>query len=399
MSTAGRECAVGTPPRAEAPRRVLVAQPGAELYGSDRMVAESVAGLVAAGCRVTVAVPFDGPLVGRLRSEGVDVHVVRMPVLRKSILRPAGSARFLRDVVLGVPAAWRLIRRAGADGVYVNTVTLPLWLVLARALRRRVLLHVHEAERSSPRAVRFLLALPAVLAHRVAVNSSYTRDVLVESVPAVARRTVVVPNGVPGPEGPVPAPEGADGPLRVLYLGRLSPRKGPQVAVDALAELLRRGVDARLTLAGSVFPGYEWFETDLREQVVALGLAGRVDFLGFVDDVWAVLAGADVVVMPSLLDEGFGNSAVEAVLAARPVVVSDASGMREAVAGYRCAQTVAPGDTAAWADALQRVRDERPRYADAARADALTARRRHDPARYGAAVARLLTDDVREDEQ
>jgi glycosyltransferase involved in cell wall biosynthesis len=372
---------------------VLVVQPGAELYGSDRMLAESVAGLVAAGCAVTVAVPFEGPLVQRLRDEGADVRVVRMPVLRKSILRPAGLATFLLDVARGLPAAWRLVRRAGDDGVYVNTVTLPLWLLLARGLRRRVLLHVHEAERSSPRVVRFLLALPAVLAHRVVVNSSYTRDVLVESMPRVAGRTVVVPNGVVGPREVVPPRELADQPLHVAYVGRLSPRKGPHVAVEALAELVRRGVDARLTVAGSVFPGYEWFEAELRERVSVLGLADRVDFLGFVDDVWAVYASADVVVMPSLLDEGFGNSAVEAVLAARPVVVSDASGMREAVAGYRCAQAVAPGDPRAWADALQCVVKEWADWAGAASADAREARRRHDPARYGAAVARLMTDD------
>src|SRR4051794_31518539 len=89
---------------------------------------------------------------------------------------------------------------------------------------------------------------------------------------------------------------GGGGVVRVGYVGRLSPRKGPQVAVAAVDELLRRGVDARLRVAGSVFPGYEWFEAELREQVRLAGLDNRVEFLGFVPDPWQVFADSDVVV-------------------------------------------------------------------------------------------------------
>ena len=66
-------------------------------------------------------------------------------------------------------------------------------------------------------------------------------------------------------------------------------------------------------------------------------------FSGFTDDVWAHLAAADLVLVPSQGDEPFGNTAVEAMLAARPVVVSSSSGLDEAVAGYGSAQRVAAG--------------------------------------------------------
>jgi hypothetical protein len=114
-------------------------------------------------------------------------------------------------------------------------------------------------------------------------------------------------------------------------------------------------VDARLQLLGSVFEGYEWFDAELRRTVADQGLADHVEFLGFRTDVWPHLSRADVVLVPSVAEESFGNTAVEAVLAARPVVVSDSSGLREAVAGYRSAQAVAPGRTTDWADAIQRV--------------------------------------------
>jgi glycosyltransferase involved in cell wall biosynthesis len=375
--------------RGDAP--VLVVHPGAELYGSDRMLAESVAGLVTAGHRVVVALPEDGPLVPLLESSGAQVVLCRMPVLRKSALRPRGLLALVRDGVLGLPRAWRLVRTAGAGGVYVSTITVPSWTVLGRLLGRRVTVHVHEAERSAPRVVRWLIALPALLAHRVVTNSEFSRDVLLESLPGVRERTLIVYNGVAGPPSTVPLPPQPGEPLRLVYVGRLSPRKGPQVAVDALEELRRRGVDARLRLAGSVFPGYEWFEQELRDRVRAAGLGGCTEFLGFVPDVWSVLADSDVVLIPSLLDEPFGNTAVEAVLASRPVVVSGTSGLREAVAGLRSAQTAEPGDTAAWADAIQRVVKDWPDFAGQAHADAGEARRRHDPARYRAEIARIVT--------
>ena len=377
--------------RAGRPAPVLVAHPGAELYGSDRMLAESVVGLLDRGHPVTVALPGTGPLADLLTSLGAEVVVCRMPVLRKSALSPAGALALARDVLLGLAPAVRLVHRAGRGGVHVSTITVPLWPVVGRLLGRRVSLHVHEAERAAPRPVRLLLALPTVLAAEVLVNSEFSRRVLAGSLPRTGARAVVVANGIAGPATVVPPRSELTDPVRLCFVGRLSPRKGPQVAVATLAELVARGVDARLSLVGSVFAGYEWFEAELHEQVAAAGLADRVEFLGFVDDVWGALAAADVVLIPSQLDEPFGNTAVEAVLAARPVVVSATSGLREAAAGYASAQAVAPADVPGWADAVERVAGDWPRTSAQALDDAREARRRHDPAGYRAEVARLVT--------
>jgi glycosyltransferase involved in cell wall biosynthesis len=374
--------------------RLLVVHPGSELYGADRMLLESATAL-ARRFTVTVALPGPGPLVGELEARGVRVEQVPMPVLRNAALRPRGFVRLLGAAVRGFVPALRLLRRDGVAGVYVSTLTLPSWPLLARLAGRRSICHVHEAEQSVPRLLRRGMALCPALSDRVVANSRFTLDVLTEVAPRLRRRATVVHNAVRGPAEPVPARPRLDGPLRLLYVGRLSPRKGPQVAVATLRELLRRGVDARLTVVGSVFDGYEWFEQELRAAVAGEGLDGRVDFLGFCPDVWPHLADADVVLMPSVGDESFGNSAVEAVLAARPLVVSDHSGLREAAAGYDGAQAVDPGRPDAWADAVCRVAADWPRYRDAALADAAVARRRSSPERYAAelgdAVAALGT--------
>ncbi len=368
---------------------MLVVHPGAELYGADRVLLESVAGLVTRA-QVTVAVPGPGPLVAELEAHGAGVVVCRMPVLRKAALRPRGAVRLLADAVLGLVPALVLLRRSGSGGVYVNTVTLPSWPLLARLAGRRSLVHVHEAERSAPRLLRRALAVAPVLADRVVVNSRFTLDVLGEVAPRVRDRAAVVHNGVRGPAAVVPARPELTGPVQLLVVGRLSPRKGPQVAVAVLEELVARGVDARLTLVGSVFEGYEWFEAELREGIATAGLSDRVDLLGFQADVWSHLAAADVVLVPSTAEESFGNTAVEAVLAARPVVVSDSSGLREAVAGHPSAQVADPARPADWADAVQRVLADWAGWRRAAEDDAREAARRHAPERYREQVVDLM---------
>ena len=180
-------------------RTVLVAHPGAELYGSDRMMVETVRGLLAAGRRVHVVLPTTGPLVRVLEAVGADVGVLPVPVIRRAALRPAGLLRLVGSTLRSTGAALRLLRSSGADVLYLSTLTQPWWLVLARLARVPAVCHVHEAEASAARPVRVALAAPLLLARRVVVNSGFARDVAVAAVPALDRRVSVVYNGVRGP--------------------------------------------------------------------------------------------------------------------------------------------------------------------------------------------------------
>lgn len=370
---------------------VLITHPSAELYGSDRVLLETIQGLRERGARVVVALPSTGPLVAEIRARGGETEQCRTPIARKSALRPTGALRLVGEVLRGVPAALRLLWRVRPDVVFVNTLTIPLWVVLGRLTGRCVICHVHEGESSAPAVLRRLLAAPLLLANHLVVNSRFSLDVLAGSFPSLRRKATVVYNGIAGPAELVAAREQISSPARLLYVGRLSPRKGPAVALDALAILCSRGVDARLDLVGSVFPGYEWFADELAETVAAdPALRDRVSFHGFVPDVWPQLALIDIVLVPSRFDEPFGNTAVEAVLAARPAVVSATSGLLEAAGGYQSVISVEPGEPAVLADAVCTILENWSQYRDAAVADAALARDRHAPERYRGEMAQLV---------
>lgn len=367
----------------------LLVHPGWELFGSDRMLLESARALRERDERVVVAVPQRGPLVGELQAIGVEVLIPPMFVLRKSSLHPRNWLRSARDAVRGIAASVAIVRRLRPRALYVSTIVLPSWPLIGRLSRVPTVTHVHEAEASASRLVNLALYAPHLASHRIIANSRFTLQTVGAVLPALGRRATVILNGVASPDDVEP-PRARIDRLRIGYVGRLSHRKGPDTAVEALAALRREGIDAELRLVGAVFAGNEGFDRELRERAAALGVEDRVAYLGFRSDIWPLLAEIDVLVVPSRQDESFGNTAVEGILAARPVVASDIPGLREAVGPYGSATFVTPGDADELARALRAVNDGWDLRRAAAIGDRNAARERFAPDAYRRAVATFL---------
>jgi len=132
----------------------------------------------------------------------------------------------------------------------------------------------------------------------------------------------------------------------VLSIGRLTREKGHRVLLEAMALVVQAVPDAQLRICGV---GEE--HDRLRGQAAANGLLPQVSFVGFVPDVRAELASADVFVMPSL-SEGLGVAALEAMAMGKPVVATDAGGLPEAVVHGETGLVVPAGDPGALAEAL-----------------------------------------------
>lgn len=355
--------------------RVLVAHPSAELYGSDRMVLESVGALIRRGIDVTVVVPGQGPLVPLLHVLGARVHVLAVPVLQRGCLSPRGVLGLFIGALRTLPATRRLLKESGASLLYVSTLTLPTWALAARLSGTPVVVHVHEAEDQIGSALGTALHLPLLLAQRIVVNSEATRRAVCKAVPPLSGRVRTVYNGVPDQRSPATdLPQEVPERVELVLVGRLSPVKGTDLALQALTTLVADGVDAHLTLVGDVYPGYEWFRQQLEDAAGRDDLAGRVTFTGFEPEVAPFLARADIVLVPSRRDS-FGNVAVEAALAARPVVAAQVQGLAEVVVHETTGLLVPTEDPEALAAAVQRLLADWPaarRYAEAARTQALT---------------------------
>jgi glycosyltransferase involved in cell wall biosynthesis len=138
--------------------------------------------------------------------------------------------------------------------------------------------------------------------------------------PSVIR---IVSPGIPPGRFREATPEGPT----VVFMGRLSQRKGVKYLLQAFPEVRERIPGARLLIGGS---GER--EAELKALVDRLGLTDCVEFLGFIpdDELADLYARASVFCMPSVY-EGFGITMIEALASSVPVVAFQTGGVQEIV--------------------------------------------------------------------
>jgi glycosyltransferase involved in cell wall biosynthesis len=169
----------------------------------------------------------------------------------------------------------------------------------------------------------------------------------------------------------VPGAGRVDGPFRVVLPARLLWDKGLQEYAEAARRLKDEGRVICFLLAGDPDPGNPAAvpEATLREWVAQ----GLLEWLGHVDDMPALLASVDAVVLPSYR-EGLPRGLIEAAACALPLVTTDVPGCREVVRHEQDGLLVPVKDGAALARAIARLQDDpalRERLGQAARARAL----------------------------
>jgi glycosyltransferase involved in cell wall biosynthesis len=166
-------------------------------------------------------------------------------------------------------------------------------------------------------------------------------------------RIHVIHNGVDletfRPDPDPASPE--DGIVRFAYPSRILPGKGQHQAIDAVARLPREHkARAHLTIAGAVAdPVY-------LDQIRIQAFHQPVDFALDVPSLAPHYQAADIVLFPTLLVEGFGFTAVEAMACGKPVVWFDQPAIREATGGI--GMPVPKGDVVALRTAMMTLMDD-----------------------------------------
>lgn len=160
---------------------------------------------------------------------------------------------------------------------------------------------------------------------RIIAVSEATRQALVRigiPEPVVIRNGVDIERFQPVPSAP------SDGRVHFVYPSRILQGKGQHVAIDAIARLradYKR--QSHLTIVGAVAD--KIYADQLRIQA----FNQPVDFALDVPDIVPYYQNADVVVFPTIMEEGFGFTAVEGMACGKPVIWSDQPAIREATGG------------------------------------------------------------------
>jgi len=341
-------------------RRILLTNMHAGLGGGEMVLLDHIAFLREQGVAVALLLLEDGPLAERARRAGAEVRVL-------PFAWAGGKVRSATMVAGRVVGAVRLLRAFRPE--LVISYTLNDLVVAGLAARFAAVPMVYRAQgdvfgpaaegrgtwlgRCLDPVVRFIR--PAIVPTTVGEAERLNRRGL---GPAAA-----IPLGVrpPTTEEREAAPElrqeqGWEGERPIVALfGRLLHWKGQDVLLRALGRLRRRGVVFGAWIVGDAdFGDGRAYSQELRDLVEQEGLTEEVRFLGFREDVPALMAGCDVVCHASRF-EPFGMVVVEAMAAGRPVVASDVSGPRESVVEGETGYLVPPGDAAALAQRLERL--------------------------------------------
>ncbi|TAK42238.1 MAG: glycosyltransferase family 1 protein [Betaproteobacteria bacterium] len=329
-------------------RIALVRQRYNPYGGAERFVERALAALERAGAEVTLITRRWNAAPGRR------VLIVDPPYLG-SLWRDAGFARAAR-------AAWQRERfdlvqsheripgcavyRAG-DGVHRQ------WLeyrVAAASPLERLAIGANPYHRYVCEAERRLFAHPSLRA--VICNSHLVRADIQRHFGLPQEKLPVIYNGVDLEHfRPAAATGERGGGARFLFVGSGFARKGLDTALHALALVPQ----AQLVVAGRDREAPRFAALARR-----LGVAGRVQLLGGVEDVRPLYAAADCFILPTLYDP-FPNAALEALAMGVPIIVSRRCGaaelLREGENGWLCEPADAPGLAALMRRAAERAHD------------------------------------------
>ena len=352
--------------------------------------------------RGAVALLEDGPFAAALETRGVCVlRIDGGEALRR--VKKTSAFPGVAPLVAVASMARRVARAARSfDLLYANSPKSFLVAALAGVIARKpVVWHLRDIlgqGHFSAANARTVIAVANWRAARVVANSRATADAFVAAGGKPSLVTVVH-NGID------PAPFDALGPhscrevraelgiasdaFVVGIFSRLHPWKGQSVLLDAVARM--PGVHA-LVVGGALFSGEAPYELELRARAELPSYAGRVHMLGARDDVPRLLAACTVVVHASVLPEPFGRVLVEAMLAGRPVIASNAGGVPEVVTDGETGVLVPPGDARALGEALDALRRDAARTAAMAQRGAARARERFSRDAMLAGVRRVVSE-------
>ncbi len=299
--------------------RIAHLLPGLNVGGVERHVVDLTSEQIRAGHDVTV-ISHGGRMVSELPSR---VEHVCLPVHRK-------------DPLTGGICALRLAWKARSQGWQVLHAhsRVPAWVAWwASSLSGVPFVVTAHAMYSLNRGL-----IPYKRAHGAVCVSRTVMEYLTDWLPPTVQ---VIPHGTPIP-GVRWSPRSGDGPVRFLYVGRLTKVKGVDFLVSLFCRNLAR--DPRWTLE---IVGEGPLEGELRSLVTASGQEKRVSFSGYCDDVPEKLAQCDCCLLPSR-SEGAGLVLLTALAVGTPVLAADIPAFREI---YPDKELIAP-TAGAWRRAI-----------------------------------------------
>lgn len=334
--------------RSERPLTILTVITPSRYSGAERVAVYLAEGLQRRGHRVVFACKPIEELLEALETRGIEAHA--LPI--------SGKGNLVTPFLLGWFAEW-----IGADIIHTHLSTASLWGAVAgkltgipsiasvHALCIKTCYVFSDMLTTCSDGVRQFMMEQGIPEERIEILYNGLNPAQFEGLPSGAevREELDLP-----PDAPV-----------IGEVAHLSPRKGQVHLLEAVKLLLERWPNLVCLLVG------EGEDREALEQRIAeLQIEAHVRMMGYRSDARRIMKAMDVVVLPSVAIEGLGIALIEGQFLGKPVVGSDAPGIREALVDGETGLLATPGDPRSLAKAIGSV------LADPAMAAAMGARGR-----------------------
>lgn len=315
------------------PLTVLTVITPSRYSGAERIAVYLAEGLQRRGHRVVFACKEIPELLEALDRRGIEAHA--LPI--------SGKGNLMAPFLLAWFAEW-----IGADVIHTHLSTASLWGAVAGKIARiPTISSVHALNvktcyvysdllATCSEGVREHMMAQGIPGDRIEVMYNGLNPAQFEGIPSEqdVRDELDLPHGAPV----------------IGEVAHLSPRKGQIYLLEAVRLLLERWPELICLLVGE---GED--RVELEEQVARLGIGEHVRVMGYRPDARRVMQAMDVVVLPSVAIEGLGVALIEGAFLGKPVVGSDAPGIREALVDGDTGLLAPPGQPAPLAEAIDEI--------------------------------------------
>ena len=322
--------------------KVLAVNHTGLVSGAETVMLRLLEGARGRGWAAAAAIP-DGALVEHVVAR--DIECVTIPDL---MLPPGPRALSAASLARRYVDAARRLRLAAADVDVVVANGLRVLPVLRLARPRAPVVWLAQSVLHGLRWKLMLRASEGVVDSAVAVSQAVATSLGDRPYPVR-----VVWNGTAWPVAP--APLSPPDPPVIGCAALLTPWKGQEVLLEAVARLGR--ADVTVELMGGNFPKDAGYVEALRKRSEAPDLAGRVHFLGRLEDPLSRVRQWSVAVSSSVEPEAGPLTAIEAMSVGVPVIATNHGGAREVLAD--AGLLIPPGDADALSGAIRTVLDDR----------------------------------------
>jgi len=300
--------------------KVLFITHYSDMYGANKSFADLVLGLRDKGVEPIVLIPKKGFLNSFFEKENIKVKTLFFyPWVLWSRKYYGIPFKILYNLIK-YPYLILFIKKNKFDLIYSNSSVVQIGAVLSFLLKIPHIWHIREFGTNDYNITYYVPKLLRKLLYKKAkFLIAISKAIKKESTFGLGKNTIQIYNGIIEKPRNVSIKKIKESRVVFGIVGRLMPTKGQHIALKAFNEYAKFNSNTFLYIVGDSGLGFEDYERELRQYVVANKLSDKVEFTGFIRDVDQIYKNLHIYLMCSL-SEGMGRVTVEALSYGLPII-------------------------------------------------------------------------------